>query len=50
MMAERAWNEAFGGFHIYDCAVRSKYVFSFICVKDMEGDVQDEPDKRMVKE
>ncbi len=51
MISEDIWDEAFDGFHIYDCAIRNKNSYSFLCIQQMQmngavGVV--EPSKRMI--
>lgn len=42
------WEKAFGDYDIYDCAIRNKSAFSFLCIRHTEGVVKAEPNKRIV--
>lgn len=48
LINKEKWNNAFDGFNIYDCAVRNKDAFSFVCIKATKGKVGDEPNKRLI--
>ncbi|UOD28002.1 hypothetical protein INH39_21285 [Massilia violaceinigra] len=48
MISQDDWDETFSGFNIYDCAIHYKGAYAFLCIEQVDGIVEWEPNKLIV--
>lgn len=48
MISHELYEEGFAGYHIYDCEIRTKSIFSFILCETLEDNNEEEPRKRLL--